>query len=381
MSLTNVAAMQTCSCGNPIKVGERSCPRCVALRVLDLGPNAGEEEIRNAHRVMVKVWHPDRFQGDARLRAAAEAKLKDVNAAYELLTSPTWYNPGWSSPNVGARPANPQRSAQSVNPRQNKKPARQNARKSGFTSAQIYSGLKLAFGCLLGVFALLLCRYLWIAFDVRNTTNEAANTVIDFGKDALGIQLEAPRRRFLAAIEDDLERLRIRKPAPQPTVILQAGSGPQLNSNARSGRTAATSSTARKEPSSQTAPRRVYSYITVGSTRDEVVNQVGPPTESTPSKLVYGRSELYLKDNSVIGWHIDPVASPIRVKLWPSASVDPTLDSFTVGSSRDLVLVVQGTPTAFSEDKFEYGGSVVNFQNWRVVSWKSDPGSIPLRAR
>jgi hypothetical protein len=69
------------------------------------------------------------------------------------------------------------------------------------------------------------------------------------------------------------------------------------------------------------------------------------------------------------------------VKLWPGASVDPTLTSFTIGSSKDVVLVVQGTPTAFSEDKFEYAGSEVYFQNHRVVRWKSDPATIPLRAQ
>jgi len=52
-----------------------------------------------------------------------------------------------------------------------------------------------------------------------------------------------------------------------------------------------------------------------------------------------------------------------------------------VNSSKDEVLVVQGTPTKFSEDKFEYGDSVVNFRNNRVVNWKNDPGSVPLRAR
>jgi len=43
--------------------------------------------------------------------------------------------------------------------------------------------------------------------------------------------------------------------------------------------------------------------------------------------------------------------------------------------------VVQGTPTAFSDDKYEYGGSEVYFRNDRVVNWKNDIGSIPLKVR
>jgi hypothetical protein len=60
--------------------------------------------------------------------------------------------------------------------------------------------------------------------------------------------------------------------------------------------------------------------------------------------------------------------------------VDPTLASYTYGSSKDVVLTVQGTPTAFTEDKFEYGRSAVFFHNNRVVSWKEDPDSAPLWA-
>ena len=106
----------------------------------------------------------------------------------------------------------------------------------------------------------------------------------------------------------------------------------------------------------------------------------GIPGAASEEKLVYGQSELYFKDGAVTGWRIDP-ANPIRVKLWPSTAVDPTLASYTVGSSKDVVLTVQGTPTAFTEDKFEYGRSVVYFRNDRVVSWKEDPGSTPLWVR
>jgi hypothetical protein len=90
---------------------------------------------------------------------------------------------------------------------------------------------------------------------------------------------------------------------------------------------------------------------------------------------------LYLKRGFVVGWQIDPVSSPIRVKLWPQYTINPSPEYFTIGSSRDIVLAVQGTPTAFTDDKCEYGGSEVYFRDNKVVSWKSDPASIPLRAR
>lgn len=367
-----------CSCGNPVKVGEVLCSRCAALRVLELKANAGEQEIRNAYHAMVKVWHPDRFQGDARLSAMAEAKLKEVNAAYELLKSGPSAERARRGANTRAQDASRQRPPQGATYKARRKSAAAGGMR-GFSSAQIFFGLNIVFKCVLALVVLLLCRYLWIAFDVLDTTSEAANNVLDYGKDTVGDQLEGPKRRFLAAIEDDLERLGIRHPAPVPSAILEMGSAPSA-ANLRSGSAPPSSSGARQGAGAKAA-RKVYSFITVGSTRDEVLDQAGTPTESSANKLVYGRSELYFDDNKVVGWRIDAASPTIRVKLWPETPLDPTLDSFTLGSSKDVVLVVQGTPTAFSEDKFEYGSSVVNFQNRRVVSWKSDPASIPLRAR
>lgn len=56
-----------------------------ALDVLALRPGATSKEIKEAYRDLVKVWHPDRFGDDQRLRQKAEAKLKEINEAYNLL--------------------------------------------------------------------------------------------------------------------------------------------------------------------------------------------------------------------------------------------------------------------------------------------------------
>lgn len=56
-----------------------------AQALLGIGATDNDEEIRRAYRDLAKVWHPDRFQDDPRLRAKADAELKRVNAAYELV--------------------------------------------------------------------------------------------------------------------------------------------------------------------------------------------------------------------------------------------------------------------------------------------------------
>ena len=54
-------------------------------RALDLEPGATPAEVKAAWRELVKVWHPDRFPNDTRLKAKGAAKLRDINRAYEIL--------------------------------------------------------------------------------------------------------------------------------------------------------------------------------------------------------------------------------------------------------------------------------------------------------
>jgi tetratricopeptide (TPR) repeat protein len=56
-----------------------------SFRLLDLAPGASAAEIRSAYRLLVNVWHPDRFQHDAALQARAQEKLKAINLAYAVL--------------------------------------------------------------------------------------------------------------------------------------------------------------------------------------------------------------------------------------------------------------------------------------------------------
>ncbi len=57
--------------------------RCRLL--LGLQEGHSEEQLRQAYHDVVKVWHPDRFPHDERLRGVAQEKLKEINGAYEFL--------------------------------------------------------------------------------------------------------------------------------------------------------------------------------------------------------------------------------------------------------------------------------------------------------
>ena len=368
--------MNTCFCGNPADANGIRCSRCMALRILDLEADATEKQIKASYRTMVKVWHPDRFQNDKLLKQAAEVKLRDINVAFDLLSSTT-PNSRFQTPQ---NPVSSDATGHAPRPDQNEPPS-QPAATTSFTestrgfSRSLFPAFKILLKLAALVFLILLCRYTWIAFDVPDPSTEAVAKVYSFGKDNILSRLENPKRRFIEAVDKDLERIGLRNPPPAPDESQQAQETTPQSPLKTPGKATT------RQQAGAAAPRKIYAYITIGSSRDEVVQQQGIPTAASPDRLVYGRSELYLKDGAVTGWKIDPVSNPIRVKLWPQAPVDTNQKYFTVDSTRDDVLVIQGTPTAFSKEKFTYGASEVYFQNNRVVSWKNDPASIPLRAR
>lgn len=352
-----------------MEAGSERCPQCAALQLLGVGIYATENEIKAAYRLLVKVWHPDRFPGDSKLKEAAEAKLKEINSAFVFLTSPAAKRIPVQRPSQDFADAAPPASTPPSAATETGKttPVEIRSRTSSF---RLWPAMK--FLSIIGLLAvvILLGRYLWIAFDLEDSVGDEASSVYKSGKKNLLNGLEAPKKRFLDAMERDLQRFEWFRSSseslPRPAPLTADNQQPK--------KTHAT-----PHPT-QAAPIAIRPYVTIGSTRDEILAQQGTPTSSSEDKLVYGKSELYLKDNAVIGWRINPVASPIRVKIWPASVVDPSLTSFTIGSSKDVVLTVQGTPTAFSEDKFEYGRSEVYFRNNKVVSWKEDPASAPLWA-
>ena len=69
-----------------------------------------------------------------------------------------------------------------------------------------------------------------------------------------------------------------------------------------------------------------------------------------------------------------------RASLIIYPSDDPQVPYFTVGSTKQDVIRVQGPPSKVEGDVFTYGSSQVYFKYGRVESWRQDPAS-PLKAR
>ena len=56
-----------------------------AYKVLELTPGANEEAVRDARKLLAKVWHPDRHANDPELEKRAQHKLADINTAFEAI--------------------------------------------------------------------------------------------------------------------------------------------------------------------------------------------------------------------------------------------------------------------------------------------------------
>jgi len=53
---------------------------------LGITPGVSYEQIKQAYKDSVSVWHPDRFENNPRLKEKAQDKIKEINAAYEKLS-------------------------------------------------------------------------------------------------------------------------------------------------------------------------------------------------------------------------------------------------------------------------------------------------------
>ena len=117
-------------------------------------------------------------------------------------------------------------------------------------------------------------------------------------------------------------------------------------------------------------------HFTIGSTREEVAAIQGTPKSFTDTQFDYGNSTVYFQNGRVTRWYISSFNS-LKAK-YPTTYTNKT--HFTIGSTREEVAAIQGTPKSFTDTQFDYGNSTVYFQNGRVTRWYISSFN-PLKAR
>ena len=123
-------------------------------------------------------------------------------------------------------------------------------------------------------------------------------------------------------------------------------------------------------------PSARLGYFTRGSTRAEVIEAQGKPDGTSANAYQYGSSLVFFDHDRVVSWQSGSPA--LRARILPALPAKP-IGSFTVGSSKDDVVAVQGLPDRFTAAQFQYGSSTVEFTDDKVSGWQA--GSPPLKVR
>jgi hypothetical protein len=359
-------------CGKPADTFGGQCERCASLQVLGLGMNALSDEIENAYLTLVKVWHPDRFQSDQKLRSAAEEKLKEINAAHDYLNSaprfegaPPFVTEPEPVPQPHEAPKHESVGTETVAEELADEVRRVLNRYENRSRSHMFFKVAAALG---GVAVLAL---LWVAIDFFLSTNSTTSRTWEEYKAEVSRDLHANGLRLWASATANVHASKDENAGSPMT--------PGVQEDAAQAPAAKVETAGKARPAAAANEAHgARPYLTSGLTPMEVLSILGNPTSSSGEKMFYQRSEIDFRNGKVAGWKIDS-RSPIRVKLWPDRSSLPGMTAFAVGSSKSDVIALQGTPTLFSDNEFGYGGSVVFFQNDHVVSWKEDRASVRLR--
>jgi hypothetical protein len=113
----------------------------------------------------------------------------------------------------------------------------------------------------------------------------------------------------------------------------------------------------------------------MGSTERSVRRAQGAPDAIEGDLWRYGSSTVQFARGKVIGY---ANAGNLRVKLLPAEGRYP--GTFGLGSTRDHVLALQGTPTAASVNVWHFGASTVTFGAGIVTSYSNAGGNLRVTA-
>lgn len=295
-------------------------------RMLEVEPGATLEEVKRSYRELVKVWHPDRFEHDPKLRDKAVEKLKKINLAYERICAAgeTFRSPPPPADDRGGewREA---RAAYEQHRTTGRRTSRQSTAEPPPPSPPTPPPPS--------------AREIWL----RRLRYGGPLAGIVVSTALIYVLYPQPQPRFLIDLPPE---------APPPTAPAAA---PAQGSRSRQ-RSAA--------PTVALPPPKLFG---VGSTKAEVIEAQGKPDRSTDALFVYGTSDVHFENGKVKSWRSGFPRLKVRMVAAPNLG---GREYFTVGSTKDQVIHAQGTPDSFTETSFTYGTSKVYFANGKVKSWR-----------
>ena len=380
------------------------------FRVLGLEPGAKSSEVRQAYRTLVKKWHPDRHQSKPyEARAFAEKKFREIDEAYRRIAAGWKKTPpladrgdrGAAGPGTGPHAAQ-------------RPPAKADATLAARIRAKIdiraFSRAKIVVPVLLLAAVVFILTQLPSFFPDNSVDTETLGPpTVEHSPEAKEPNSPKPPEATGPQSSADLTAT----PSPAlPPALLQ--SQPQASSDFFTvGSTASEVLAIQGTPSRVQGQTWIYglseiqfrngrvskfnnfdgslrvrmqpevsedrvppAHITIGSSEEEVLLVQGTPTRVEGDRWFYGFSELVFKNGRVVEY--DNYFGSLKMRVLPSSlsGPEPPRDYFTIGSTPDEVLAVQGTPTAIHGDRWSFDFAVVIFRDGKVHDVTNSDGTL-----
>lgn len=389
--------------------------------LLKVPSDASRADLKKAYRDLVKQWHPDRFQqASVWERRVAEEKFKEITVAYQRAMS-AWKEgtvqdnsrrreaPGTNPPVDGSR--------NGVATRQER--SRSRAWADGITFLlsflrrfpllllgwkQRFASLHLLAGGALVALFIVMNLYWWLGATSSGLTPSRGSTVnrenrlqVDQLESAVTESLhhsesESPSQPSaessfsneahntaashsyftLGSTTEDVRRVQ----GPPSNVKGNTWSYGLSEVQFRDNRVVRYNNfdgtlKVRLLPSSESSGGGPLPFLTIGATKDEVLQLLGTPSRISGNRWYYGFSEVRFKEGRLIGY--DNFFDHFAVRADPSKPADSSVPKgyFTIGSTQDDVAAVQGAPTSIQGNLWFYRSSTVLFRDGKV-QWVSD---------
>lgn len=324
-----------------------------AYRILEVEPGSGEEAVREARKLLAKVWHPDRHASDPKLMARAQAKLADINAAFEVVSAA-----GFPAKQAAAKPT--AKSPITTPPPPEPSPYAEPGTRGKYDPH-------------------------------AKAPPKPADPAIEF----------VPRRRVrwpvilvLAAALGigayfAITKLGSTEGPRDPVAVADAAAKPSVDAAIVNVADAAAVDAA----PSRDVVRREKTF-TLGSTEDEVIEAQGRPNgrsrsitivngvRSGSATLTYdGTSKVQFDaDDKVVGWSEGDVALHVRLDVRDAAlaATAKARGTFAIGASTDEVLGILGPPPTLAGNTWSYGTSTIEVEGGKVVNVTQGVPKLPI---
>jgi hypothetical protein len=377
-------------------------PSAADFRVLGVDPDSKPSEVKQAYRALVKRWHPDRHHSKSyETRALAEEKFREIDEAYKRIAQ------SWKTR------SGTQKSAARVAPEAGDPEVRRPAvRTLDLRTFRSLRRARFAAPAILIIVSAILLTELLLYFSGPSVDFETRDRIVGENSQKENLNKGQPPGQ-LSDLETQLLPEKPEHPeSVQPAPLLQ--SPPQaLSPFFTMGSSTAEVLAVQGPPSRiqgqtwtyglsevQFKNGRVWSfnnfdgslrilmqpgggdgekepdYITIGSSENDVLRVQGTPSKVEGEKWYYGFAELRFKNGNIREY--DNYFGNLKVRLLPSKSsgIEQRKNCFTIGSTPDEVLAVQGTPTGIHGNTWSFSFSSVSFRDGKVNHVSNTDGGL-----